>query len=103
MRLSEEDIQTDLVKIANFRNKNERLSWERKRAKLEKFINALEPIEEKILKIIDEEKTPLLDEIDGVRKEMLKDCIHPKDMLVHQGHYIECKFCNSRLLLKKND
>ena len=38
-----------------------------------------------------------MDEVDALRQEMVKECIHPYDSLVEKDNYIECKFCYKRL------
>ena len=47
------------------------------------------------------EKEPLLDEIAILRNEMVKECIHPKDHLVHMNTYLVCRFCERRLSIPR--
>jgi len=83
--------------ISNHADRSEKTAWKRKLANMEKLIEKLRPIEAKILNIIKEEKQPMLDEILSLRKEMVKDCIHPYEHLVQKDGYVECKFCNRRI------
>jgi len=84
-------------KISNFADRSEKTAWKRKLANMEKLIEDLEPIQQKILNIIKEEKQPILDQIQMLRKEMVNECIHPYEHLVLKDGYIECKFCNKRI------
>lgn len=83
--------------ISNHADRSEKTAWKRKLANMEKLIEKLRPIEEKILNIIKEEKQTMLDEIQSLRQEMVKDCIHPYEHLVQKDGYVECKFCNRRI------
>lgn len=102
-RLSESQIEEDLNKISSYKRKNERLAFIRKRKKLEGLVDKLKPIEDKVLEIYTNERNPVMEEIQALRSVMIKDCVHPKDMLVHKGVYVECKFCQSKLLLKRDE
>jgi hypothetical protein len=96
MHITEEKINKDLQKISTFRDKNERLSFKRKMTKMEDLVKKLTPIEDEILQLL-EKKQPILDDIRELRYEMVKECVHPRDMLVHYGTHIECKFCEAKL------
>lgn len=102
MHFTEEKIANDIYKISTNRDKNERLSWKRKKDKIESLVKELEPIEDEILKIIEDKKTPLLNQIIALRGEMIKECVHPKDMLVHYGNYVVCKFCEAKITVSSN-
>lgn len=86
--------------ISNFKDKNEKLAWIRKRKKIEALVDKLEPIEMTMLKYVNQ-KNAIMDEINSIRKEMVKDCIHPHDNLIHYENFILCKFCNSKLSIPK--
>ena len=103
MHISEDQVAKDIQRVSTHRDKNERLSWKRKKDKLELLIAELEPIDDKILDIILHEKYPILDKIETLREEMVKECIHPKDMLVHHGTFLVCKFCEGKIGLAKTD
>jgi len=83
--------------ISNHANRSEKTAWKRKLANMEKLIEQIRPIEEKILDIIKDEKQPILDDIQALRQEMIKECVHPFEHLVQKDGYVECKFCNRRI------
>lgn len=89
--------------VVNWATHNERLSWNRKRKNIEKVLIQLRVLEDKILEIKGKAQ-PLYDEISLIRGEMVITCIHPEDQLVAkrdeqaQELYIECKFCNRKLM-----
>lgn len=94
--------------VANHANRSEKTSWNRKMDNMVKLIAKLRPVEQKILKIIQEEKTPIMDEIDEVRKMMIKECVHPFEYLVQDTdekgrEVIRCKFCEKRIGLVNGD
>ncbi len=83
--------------ISNKANRSEKTAWKRKLSNLTRIIEKLRPYEEEILNIIKDKKQPLLDELQLLRQEMVKECIHPFEHLVQTGGYIECKFCNKKI------
>lgn len=87
--------------IAKYKHKNERLSWKRKNDKMQEIIKELEPIEAEAL-ILLTAKQEIMERIQELRKIMVKECIHPRDCLVHMGEYIACKFCNTNLSLPRD-
>jgi hypothetical protein len=90
--------------ISNRADRSEKTAWKRKASNMDKLLEDLRPIEDKILKIYAEEKQPLLDEIAELRSLMVKDCIHPFDMLVLTADgYVECKFCNRKIRVPQNN
>jgi hypothetical protein len=100
-KLSEEQIQKDLNAISTTKNKNERLSWKRKYDKMQEVIaNEIKPLEDSILTIL-EKKMQAADRLEDLRKQMVKECVHPKNSLVHRGDHVECKFCNVKLSLPR--
>lgn len=92
----EKDIENQLTSVGKQKTKNEKLAWQRKLKKMEGLIAELEPLQEAILAIMDK-KQPILDDITLLRNEMIKECVHPRDYLIHKGSHIECKFCSARL------
>ena len=96
MHISEEKIQQDIQKISTHRDKNERLSWKRKKDKIEGMVEALEPLEEQIRELL-RQKEEQYKEIEALRYEMVRECVHPKDHLVHYGTHVECKWCNAKI------
>lgn len=92
-----------LEQVANFATRSEKTSWNRKMDNMVKLLAELHPIEEKILKIILEEKQPLMDAVNELRGTMVKECIHPYDQLVLHDDYIECKFCGRKLNIPNDE
>ncbi len=91
-----------LTFISNFRNKNEKTSWLRKKRNLEALVKDLDPIQQQILEL-NYQKTKIVDDITAIRNEMVKECIHPIDYLVHHGTYVMCRFCETKLRLVSNE
>jgi hypothetical protein len=60
----------------------------------------MRPLEEKIMALQAEHQSHL-DKIQILRKQMVKECIHPRNSLVHKNTFIECKFCNAKLSIPK--
>jgi hypothetical protein len=100
IKLTEAEIREDLKLIANFQDKNTILSWRRRLKKMNELIEQLEPIQAQILKLI-EAKQPISDEIETLRQDMVKTCIHPENLLQHKGSFVECKFCNARIVINR--
>jgi hypothetical protein len=97
------NLRKTLEQIANVANRSDKMSWNRKMDKMVKLIVKLKPIEEKILDIILNEKTPLMDDIQTVRDVMVAECIHPYEYLtshvdpITENKYIVCKFCDKKM------
>ena len=101
-QLTDELKNSHLDYISRNKNSNERLSWKRKHDKMQDIIkNKLEPVETKVLAALDE-KNKILEEIQILRHQMIKECIHPKDYLIHNNTHITCKFCNVNLSLPRD-
>lgn len=97
----EKTIRAHIMRVAGVRDKNEKLSWTRKFKNLEsKVADELSPIEEQIAALL-VKKNRLLDEIQEVRTELVKECVHPTSYLVHMGNHIQCKFCNAKLSIPR--
>lgn len=86
--------------VSSHQGKNEKLAWKRKIKKMEGFIAELGDYEEAILELV-KAKQPTIDDINKLRLEMVRDCIHPKDHLLHHGTHLECKFCNRKISIPK--
>ena len=82
--------------IANNATRSEKTSWNRKMDNMVKLLAKLRPIQQQIIDL-EVQKLPIMDEVDALRQEMVKECIHPYDSLVEKDNYIECKFCYKRL------
>ncbi len=85
-----------LETIANHATRSEKTAWERKRSNMDKLVKQLRPLEDKIMEIR-AKMNPIYDDIAILRNDMVEDCIHPFDMLIHQGDHIDCKFCGKSL------
>ena len=96
--LDEETANKQLDKVSKFADKNQRLSFRRKKERMDTLLERIRPIEEKMLELI-LEKTPITDEIEKVRQGMVHECVHPRDYLVHKGTHIHCKFCSKDIQL----
>lgn len=92
--------ERDLKNVANIKDKNEKLSWTRRQKKVEEMVEEMRPIEDQILALT-AQRQDVLEKIQVIRKQMVKECIHPKNSLVHKGTYIECKFCNAKLSIPR--
>lgn len=97
--LDETEAQRELQEVSKFADKNQRLSWRRKRKRIDELITRLEPFQEKKLELI-LDMQPLMDDIEAVRTKMIDECVHPLDHLIHKGTHIECKFCNSKIKIQ---
>ena len=89
--------RTAFESVANHANRSEKTSWNRKMDNMVKLVAKLSPIEEKILTIIKEEKMPIMDQVNEIRKQMILECVHPYEYLVQQDNAIRCKFCEKRI------
>ena len=94
--LDEKTIEAQLVAVVKAKSKNDKLAWMRKYKKLQAYSEELLPLEEKALAVF-QEKQPILDKISELRAEMIKECVHPREALIHNGNHIVCKFCEARL------
>lgn len=86
--------------ISNAANRSEKTSWNRKMDNMVKLLAALRPIEDQIIEL-QAKKIPLFDEIQVLRTQMFKDCIHPFEYLIVNSDYVVCKFCNKHLSIPK--
>lgn len=101
LSIEEKDKQErDLKNVANIKDKNEKLSWTRRQKKIEEMVLEMRPIEDEILALVAKRQV-VLDKIGLLRKQMVKECIHPKNSLVHKSTYIDCKFCNAKLSIPR--
>jgi len=89
-----------LESIANNADRSEKTSWNRKMDNMVKLIATMRPLEEQILKII-EQKIPIFDAIQELRLTMVKECIHPYDHLTYFENHVRCKFCDRRISVPK--
>jgi hypothetical protein len=100
IEITEKQQKQDFAAIANFRDKNEKASWLRKKKNLEELVHVLEPIETKLLEL-NSQKLRLIDEMQEIRKTMMIDCVHPQDYLVHYRTFVKCRFCESNISIPR--
>lgn len=100
MTIDKKTEKRDFAAVANFRDKNEKASWLRKKKNLETLVSDIAPIETEIMRLT-AQKTSIMDEINEIRKTMIVDCIHPQDYLIHYGVYIKCRFCETKVSIPK--
>jgi hypothetical protein len=98
--VDEKQKKRDIATIANFRDKNEKASWLRKKKNLEALADKVQVIQDEILQLT-YQKQEIVDEIDAIRKSMTSDCIHPQDYLIHYDVYVKCRFCESKISIPR--
>ena len=67
------EVRRILETIADNATRGEKVSWDRKMDNMVRLLAKLRPIEDKIVDLL-AEKAPLLDEVQALRKEMVKEC-----------------------------
>lgn len=92
------EVRRVLDSIANHATRSEKTAWNRKRDNLDRLMQKLRPLEDEIL-AIRVKMQPMYDDIAILRGDMAQDCIHPRDLLIHKGDHVECKFCSLRMRL----
>lgn len=96
------ETERQLDTIANISTREEKAAWNRKLEKMNKLLEKLQPIEDKIIEL-NIEKIPIFDEVSQLRVLMVNSCIHPEDQLIVTDEYVDCKFCNKRITLVKHN
>lgn len=84
--------------ISNNANRSEKTSWNRKMDNMVRLLATLRPIEDQIIEL-QAKKIPLFDEISGLRKSMINECVHPYEFVLIKDDHARCKFCDHRLSL----
>ena len=82
--------------ISNHANRSEKVSWNRKMDNMVGLIAELSPIEQEILSLM-AKKIPVLDKVQVLREDMVKECVHPYEHLAIHSDYVECTFCFKKL------
>ena len=96
----EATIRQVLETVSDSATRSEKVSWDRKMDNMVSLLAKLKPIEEKILDLM-AEKAVIVDDIADLRKEMVRDCVHPFSHLVHKGdNMADCKFCGKTFNVK---
>lgn len=96
------EVRHILETIADNATRSEKVSWDRKMDNMVRLLARLRPIEEKILDLM-AEKGPILDEVQSLRKEMVKECVHPYTHLTFNDRdgTIVCKFCERKFVIRE--
>lgn len=81
--------------VANNATRNEKVSWDRKMDNMVSLLTELQPLEDQILDL-QARKMPIIDKIQSLRQEMVRDCVHPFTHLVHHEDHVVCKFCERK-------
>ena len=88
--------------ISNTADRSAKTSWNRKMDNMVKLMAKVRPIENEII-ALQAEKQPIFDEIQELRKLMVKECVHPYEYLLvvtdEENDYTLCKFCERKLVL----
>jgi hypothetical protein len=79
--------------ISNTATRSEKVSWDRKMDNMVSLLASIKPIEDKIVDLM-AQKAPIMDQLDALRREMIRGCTHPYTHLTVHGNQVNCKFCN---------
>lgn len=91
-----------LESIADNATRSEKVSWDRKMDNMVSLLATLKPVEEAILDLM-AKKQPIIDDITALRREMVKECVHPFTHLVFQADgTVQCKFCMKNFQVLNN-
>jgi hypothetical protein len=91
------EVRRTLEAVADYAPRGEKVSWDRKMDNMVALLARLRPIEEHIIDLM-AQKLPIIDEITALRREMVRDCVHPFTHLVHnEDGTVLCKFCNKTI------
>lgn len=97
----ESAVRKMLEAIADNATRSEKVSWERKMDNMIALITTLNPIEDQILDLM-AAKQPIIDAVAELRRDMVKDCVHPFNMLVDlEDGSARCSFCDGRFSVVK--
>lgn len=82
-----------LEAVSDSATRGEKVSWDRKMDNMVSLLSTLKPIEDQIIDLMTQ-KMPIIDEITALRREMVRDCVHPYTHLQSQPDgSVQCKFC----------
>lgn len=100
--IEQAEVRRILETIADTATRSEKVSWDRKMDNMVRLLARLRPIEEQLLDLM-AQKGPLLDEVQGLRKDMVKDCVHPYTHLTYNENdgTIVCKFCERKFAIRE--
>lgn len=88
--------------VANNATRNEKVAWDRKMDKMVLLLADLQPIEDQILDLA-AKKMVIVDDIQALRLEMVRECVHPFTHLVYHNEYVVCKFCDRKFVVENHD
>lgn len=100
LTISAAEAEADLKAVSNFKTKNEKLAFNRRQKKIEDLVQELEPLNDSLMKI-QADRQKIIDVITELRQQLIKECVHPKNSLIHKDTFIECKFCNAKISIPK--
>lgn len=93
-------VETVIEQLQTHQTKSELTSWKRKRKKMEALVEKVNEIESSIEEL-NNKRIILLDEVVDLRALMIKECVHPHDMIVEvedgDGRITLCKFCDKKI------
>lgn len=100
--LEQTEVRRILETIADNATRSEKVSWDRKMDNMVKLLATLRPIEDQIVDLL-AKKAPILDEVQSLRKEMVKECVHPYTHLTFNQNddTIICKFCERKFAIRE--
>ena len=94
---------TDSPAYQKFKEGGEKVSWDRKMDNMVSLLAKLKPIEDGIIDLM-AKKMPIIDEITALRREMVKECVHPFTHLQRQTDgSVQCKFCSRSFKVMDTD
>jgi hypothetical protein len=82
-----------LETVADSATRGEKVAWDRKMDKMVTLLAQLKPLEDQIIDLM-AKKMPLIDDVAALRHDMIRECVHPYQMLIPHGEVIKCKFCD---------
>lgn len=100
--IEQAEVRRVLEQIADNATRSEKVSWDRKMDNMVKLLAKLRPIEEQIIDLL-AQKGPLLDEVQELRRDMVKECVHPYTHLTFNDNdnTIVCKFCERKFAIRE--
>lgn len=96
------EVRRVLELVADNATRSEKVAWDRKMDNMVKLLAKLRPIEEQIIDLT-VQKGPILDDVQQLRTEMVKECVHPYTHLTFNSHdgTIVCKFCERKFAIRE--